>query len=951
MDVLESIRTIFLQDSVIEIRALGKLKNAVQSGYFKNHERLAEVAIVLDSAAEHKGIYFTLNSVNPVLYARSPDKMTPPRTSVTLTSDADIVRRRWLPVDFDPVRPADISSSREEHQAAMDRADLVRETMASLGWPEPIVADSGNGAHLLYGLDLPNDEKSTALVERVLRALDKLYSDDIVKIDVKNYNASRIWKAYGTTARKGANVADRPWRKSRILEVPEKIEPVSVGLMESFAGPVADKPVKKNSNVEPVDVEQWLARYGLDVAKRKTVSNGGTIFVLDRCPWNSGHTDRSAWVIQFGDGGVAAGCHHDGCAGLGWNELRRLYEPVEDVDEPIIPPAKKTRVKEALTQLQIGDVADIDYNPDGSVKSCRFNASRAADAVCQYLEILATPDAKIWVYENGYYKPDGNVVIDQVLDQVAGVLYTINAGREVMKKVYLRSLVEFEELDANPFLLCVKNGVINLETGEFLSHSPEYKITLPCPVTYDPQAKADLFIDFLKESCSNDDDRLTLIDWLVACACTTEFEFLLFLTGHGGNGKHVYEAVIQNLFGAGSTEAIGAEELVSSRFALGFLWKMRTCIFTESNFGKVAVDLFKKVSGNDWLSSDIKNKDARLRFRAFTQLIFDSNTMQEFVDDSPGFSRRFTRVNMPYSFVDEPEEGDPLQKKKDPDLEKKLVSPESLSGILNLIVRRAPMVIPKRTIHRRANDLEEYAKQSRSASDFVEQFIDFEPEFRDLKEYQIGTDYLYDKFKIYQKYIIGASIPKKAFSAMIGKANGEPSKTIRVMGMAMRGFRGLAFEEDKFNDCIKELERTYNNESLHCNDSLPIKKENRYNVNDSGRTCCNDVTNVTIILNFVYSGISESIGVRAELDPIVTKIVTKTKNQQLEASYEGRDDPKCNDSNRYTCQECGVTTDVTYEIGSGKFLVKMCRSCFEKHMDDVTNVFDEGDLEVEDVGE
>jgi len=53
--------------------------------------------------------------------------------------------------------------------------------------------------------------------ELVLKALDALFSDGIVKIDTKNYNASRIWKAYGTIARKGANVPDRPWRRSQIL--------------------------------------------------------------------------------------------------------------------------------------------------------------------------------------------------------------------------------------------------------------------------------------------------------------------------------------------------------------------------------------------------------------------------------------------------------------------------------------------------------------------------------------------------------------------------------------------------------------------------------------------------------------------------------------------------------------------------------------------------------------
>jgi len=87
-------------------------------------------------------------------------------------------------------------------------------------WGPPILADSGNGAHLLYTLDLPNDEEALKLVAGALAALDRRYSDDLVKVDVTCANAARIWKAYGTVARKGDSIPGRPHRISRILEVP-----------------------------------------------------------------------------------------------------------------------------------------------------------------------------------------------------------------------------------------------------------------------------------------------------------------------------------------------------------------------------------------------------------------------------------------------------------------------------------------------------------------------------------------------------------------------------------------------------------------------------------------------------------------------------------------------------------------------------------------------------------
>ena len=45
------------------------------------------------------------------------------------------------------------------------------------------------------------------------------------------------------------------------------------------------------------------------------------------CPWNSDHTGGCAWIAELGNGAITAGCQHNGCAGRGWEDLRRLKEP------------------------------------------------------------------------------------------------------------------------------------------------------------------------------------------------------------------------------------------------------------------------------------------------------------------------------------------------------------------------------------------------------------------------------------------------------------------------------------------------------------------------------------------------------------------------------------------------------------------------------------------------
>jgi hypothetical protein len=85
------------------------------------------------------------------------------------------------------------------------------------------VADSGNGVHLLYRVDLPNDSNATNLVKGILAGVAAHCAPDDVAVDQTVFNAGRITKLYGTLACKGDNLPDRPHRRSRLLEIPDDL--------------------------------------------------------------------------------------------------------------------------------------------------------------------------------------------------------------------------------------------------------------------------------------------------------------------------------------------------------------------------------------------------------------------------------------------------------------------------------------------------------------------------------------------------------------------------------------------------------------------------------------------------------------------------------------------------------------------------------------------------------
>ena len=142
------------------------------------------------------------------------------------TTDEDIRYRRWLLIDVDPERPTGVSATNDEKAAAFEVLECVRTGLRGQDFPEPVVGDSGNGGHLLYAIRYPNSPEVTKRIEFFLKMLDHEFSTDAAGIDTVVWNPARISKLFGSVARKGDDTEERPHRQSRLLEVPDFIEPV-----------------------------------------------------------------------------------------------------------------------------------------------------------------------------------------------------------------------------------------------------------------------------------------------------------------------------------------------------------------------------------------------------------------------------------------------------------------------------------------------------------------------------------------------------------------------------------------------------------------------------------------------------------------------------------------------------------------------------------------------------
>jgi P4 family phage/plasmid primase-like protien len=715
---------------VVELRALAD--NAIHSGYFSDYSACARFAEVLDTDTSVHGCYVTLNMVNPALLARRANriKMHLFRSDAT-TSDADIIRRRWLPIDIDPVRPSGVSSTDAEHELALAKAEEIAGWLSGLGFPEPLTGDSGNGAHLLYRIDLPNNETSTHLVKAVLGTLDLLFSDSGVSVDTANYNAGRIWKLYGTVAKKGDHTPERPHRRSRIISVPGSVAVVTVEQLHNLVsqlpievsarlptGPGTQPPAGKE-NV--VNLGTWLLGHGIEVRSSKPYDNGGTLFTLDQCPFSSSHKD-GAYAIQFKNGAIHAGCHHATCGGgkQRWSELRKKYETKEELvkrqEQRIWGWSKDRAIAKAAAGYAGTFPANADTEPagvradapeepvNGNLQEYAMtDAGNAERLIAQHgdsIRYCATFNSwylwngKVWVRDDA-----GRMLIiatdvarsihreaaeaqtadrSRALSRFAIISESLHARKAMIDSAAPHIPILPGEFDAHPELFNCRNGTLELETMNFREHRKDEMLTKKAAVDYDPKAKCPQWLAHLDLIFKGDIDYISGFQSMCGYTLlgTNPQQIMFILYGRGRNGKSKTIEVLARIF-ADYAVNIAADSLMAKRFEnarsdLARLAGARLATAAEGAEGaRMDEAIIKQITG-EYVITVRKLYENEFEFTPVAKIWMTTNHEPVIPGTDDGIWRRIWMV--PFS-VQIPEE------KCDTDIAAKLLAESS--GILN----------------------------------------------------------------------------------------------------------------------------------------------------------------------------------------------------------------------------------------------------------------------------
>ena len=325
------------------------------SGYYtpNAYPKLIEDIKPFEADAETKGIYITLQCANPALHARAENRLQ--FNARETTSDDWITHFTTFPIDVDSDNPSGTSASEAELEISKKKADQIACFLKELGIPY-VPAMSGNGWHILiYVHHLENTPENAARWKAVGDLVASQFGSDVT-----NYNAARIWKFYGTTAKKGDSTKNRPHRISTIW-LPNDIHRISFDDFEANiteAIPKDDpepktKYAKSQPNGKQRTLREWLDDHNIPYIEK---AYKGTFKYQVDCPHNPAHKTPDAWCTDE-SGKWQFACSHDSCKRAGnntWEAFRTaIGHPKKEHGGSRKSAGRKSNVEKAKEALPV----------------------------------------------------------------------------------------------------------------------------------------------------------------------------------------------------------------------------------------------------------------------------------------------------------------------------------------------------------------------------------------------------------------------------------------------------------------------------------------------------------------------------------------------------------------------------------------------------------------------
>ncbi len=281
------------------------------------------------------------------------------------------------------------------------------------------------------------------------------------------------------------------------------------------------------------------------------------------------------------------------------------------------------------------------YEPN--LEICEANTFTDADNATRFEinwkdRVRYVPESKTWLlWDGSHWARDTSDFVMELAKETARRIYEEGAGLQdekfrinfakhsakSLQAERLRAMVKLAasipslvvhaaNLDDNPQLLGVKNGVIDLETGELRSARQEDLMTKQAPVEFDPKAKCRQFEAFIKQIMKGDEELISYLRRVMGYCLTglTDEQCLFFFYGSGANGKSTFLNVIKDVLGDDYCKQTPAETLMAKKNGrnasndIARLAGARAVLSNEIEEGsRLSESLVKEMTGGDQIAA------------------------------------------------------------------------------------------------------------------------------------------------------------------------------------------------------------------------------------------------------------------------------------------------------------------------------------------------------------
>ncbi len=399
--------------------------------------------------------------------------------------------------------------------------------------------------------------------------------------------------------------------------------------------------------------------------------------------------------------------------------------------------------------------------------------------------ITTTDNKEIYYYNGGRYHEQGSTKIRSLSQEFMGDLTSSHYKNEIEDFIKDSNYVERNEVfTTHPDYINVKNGVINLKTGEVNAHSPEYYFLNEIPVEYKEEADCPKIKKFISEVVYEED--IPVLQEFIGYCLYRRYNIhkcFMFL-GDGKNGKSTLINLITKFLGDGNVSNKELQDIVSNRFAISALYgKLLNAAADISDKALNQTGKLKELSGEDRVDAEQKYRDS-FSFVNYAKFLFSANKLPAAKDDSYAFYRRWVLVSFPNTFVG---------KKCDPNLIEKLTTKKELSGLLNWAIEGLKRLLVQGDFSYNLT-VEQVMERYKQLSD---------PEYAYVKEYlKHGQGYL-EKDEVWSHYVKWCKdnqlpvSPKNMFSQKLGEhLHDMKNGRRRINGNRVQVYENISWKED-----------------------------------------------------------------------------------------------------------------------------------------------------------